>query len=392
MRCIPEERTSWTWIEKKEKNKTYAKERERRTISRRASRQGFAANPDEVQSPARNKYNRNPRLTSRIDNDLLPIERDTVDRSPSILLDRENPARSDEVADVRTRTRTWNPARTSTAAISRTGAGEGGWSVRGTEGWTPLLSSRSPTLARELPVGRLEDPPMNARSETDGIDSDEDDQEMVLQRTHRWGCAGRRGARARQISGEIPHRDICECPLWVHHRERTERKRSGDCGTVVAVHTAYARATQRRSSARRGGSITTDRRPCYHPPVRCSGSAADRRRRCRRPRPSPPPRTPYPSPRPFLVNHPSLCFLSRSLPLSSSSLPRLVSSPLLFSSLLLLAPLPFARHPLSSRCSHVTYVGAPDAHHYRLLPWALAPVIFDNWRHVRIRARCLSHR
>jgi len=80
-----------------------------------ASCQGFTASPDRVQSPARNKYNRNLRLTSRIDNDLLLIERDTADRSPSILLDRENSARSDEVADVRTRTR--NPVR-STALIS----------------------------------------------------------------------------------------------------------------------------------------------------------------------------------------------------------------------------------------------------------------------------------
>lgn len=31
-----------------------------------------------------------------------------------------------------------------------------------------------------------------------------------------------------------------------------------------------------------------------------------------------------------------------------------------------------------AHCSHVTYVGAPDAHHYRLLPLALAAVIFDN--------------
>jgi len=110
---------------KKEKN-TKAKVCERkknesdgRSQGESASCQGFAASPDRVQSPARNKYNRNPRLTSRIDNDLLPIERDTADRSPSILLDRENPARSDEVADVRTRTRTRNPARTrSTAPIS----------------------------------------------------------------------------------------------------------------------------------------------------------------------------------------------------------------------------------------------------------------------------------
>lgn len=39
-----------------------------------------------VQRPYRNKYNENPRLTSRIDNDLLPIER-VRDRSPSIFLD-----------------------------------------------------------------------------------------------------------------------------------------------------------------------------------------------------------------------------------------------------------------------------------------------------------------
>jgi len=167
------------------------RKRERRTVSRRDSaRQGFAAVPDGVQSPARNKYNRNPRLTSRIDNDLLPIERDTVDRSSSILLDRVNPARRTrsptcDRADVRTRTR--NPARGSdgTVSISRDPRG-----VRAASGGVDSLpSSRSPTLARELPVGHLEDRPMSTRSETGGIDSDDDgdddDEETVLQGTHR---------------------------------------------------------------------------------------------------------------------------------------------------------------------------------------------------------------
>jgi len=190
---------------------------------------------------------------------------------------------------------------------------------------------------------------MSARSETGGIDSDEDDEETVvtvLQRTHRWECAGRRGARAPPdirrdpsntgIFASVP----CESSVhWcVHHRERTERKRSG----------AYARATQRRSSARRGGSITTDRRPCYHPPVRCSGSAADddgvgalgpRRPLVHR------------TVAPAILSEPSLSSLPLSISLvpsrSHDSSPSSPSSSLLFSSLLFAPSLPTPRPPPS---------------------------------------------
>ena len=70
--------------EKKQRRKKVCERKKMRAtddLKESASCQGFAANPDRVQSPARNKYNRNPRLTSRIDNDLLPIERDPpIDR------------------------------------------------------------------------------------------------------------------------------------------------------------------------------------------------------------------------------------------------------------------------------------------------------------------------
>lgn len=229
-----------------------------------SARQGFAAKCG-VQSPARNKYNRNPRLTSRVD--LLSRETPSIDR------------------------RRYGES----ASRSRRGRQDERDSAAG-GGLPPSPWSRSPTLARQLSVGRLEDPLVNARDETRRIDSDgdgddDDDDETVLQGTHRSDRT-RRGAR-RTLRRRWP---------WgvrgsrAHHRERTEQcSRSG----TVAVRAA----TQRRSSARRGGSIPTDRRPCYHPPRALL-------RRCRRPRPSPPPRTP--SPRPFLANHPSLRFLSPS--------------------------------------------------------------------------------
>lgn len=131
---------------------------------------------------------------------------------------------------------------------------------------------------------------------------------------------------------------------------------------------AYARTSQRRSSAWHGGSIPTDRRPSCHPPVLLQLN----RQRCRRPRPSSPPRTP--SPRPFLANYPSLRYLSSPFTVTLLS---------------------------SSACSfsptfYVTYVGAPNAHHYTdYYRWRARA----NVRYLRqltsrtyIRARHPSHR
>lgn len=160
--------------------------RGRRTVSRRdarvkdsplGSRRGTKSRPQQVQQ-------KSSADVTRIDNDLLPIERDTADRSPSILLDRENPAR-------RGRGRRRQDADGVPRRSLGPGPEEGCSRQRGVDS---LLSSRSPTLARELPVvGRLEDPPVNARNETGGIDSDydgdddgdDDDGETVLQGTHR---------------------------------------------------------------------------------------------------------------------------------------------------------------------------------------------------------------
>lgn len=135
-RCIPEERKSRTRMGRKKKGRETARkcarkeenEGDGRSQGERASRIRRSG-LDGVQSPARNKYNRNPRLTSHGSTTTSYPSRETppIDRRRYSSIGR-TPRVADEVADVRTRTEFRADL---TGRDPRRG-------VRGNEGWTPF--------------------------------------------------------------------------------------------------------------------------------------------------------------------------------------------------------------------------------------------------------------